>query len=184
MSIRPRRRAGPALAICAALALPLAALGGAQGNPPDAQAFVEKNVGLTSKPLGIEQLRARIGATSGKAREVPNAHVPGQVDQVIVLSGPGVEVEAYAPAGGGPVLVRRITVTGIGKKLRLPAGLVVGKSRIDDVYAAIGEDAETTTGPGGAFARRFFTMERNASALLWFDRKERLAGVEWRFEGD
>lgn len=170
------------LALAAALALPVAARAGAQGNPPDAQAFIEKNIGLTSGPITLDRLRARIGATSEKAREVPNAHVQGQVDRVVVLAGPGVEVEAYAPASG-PVLVQRITVTG-AKKPKLPAGLVIGKSRIDDVYAAIGEDAETTTGPGGAFARKFSTLERNASALLWFDAKERLAGVEWRFEGD
>jgi len=170
-----------ALALAAALGVPSAALAGAQGNPADAQTLIERNIGLTSAPLTLAQLRSRIGATSEKAREVKNVQVPGQVDRVVVLAGAGVEVEAYAPASG-PVLVQRITVTG-GKK-KLPAGLVIGKSRLDDVYAAIGEDAETTTGPGGAFARKFYTLERNASALLWFDAKERLAGVEWRFEGD
>ena len=169
------------LALGAALALPLAALGGAQGNPPDAQAFVADNIGLTSRALTLGELRARIHATAERAREVPNAHVAGQVDRVVVLAGAGIEVEAYTPASG-PVLVQRITVT--GGRTRLPAGLVIGRTRIDAVYAAIGEDAETTTGPGGAFARRFLTPERTASALLWFDARERLAGVEWRFEGD
>ena len=163
------------------LGRPRPAEAGAQGNPPDATAFIQENVGLTSGRRTLDELRARVAPQTEKSRAVPNLHVPGQVDRVITLTRAGLEVEAYEPAGGA-VLILRITATGRGHLL--PAGLRIGKSRLRDVSRALGEDAETTTGPGGAPARRYQTQEGNASALIWFDAKARLAGVEWRFQGD
>ncbi len=152
------------------------------GSPEDAARFIDQNIGLTAQPITLPQLRARLRAQKESSREVPNLHVPGRTDRIVVLGdGKGIEVEAYVPATG-PALIERITVTAAERKL--PAGLQIGRSSLDDMYAALGENAQNEKGPGGAFAKRYFNLERTASALAWFDRGERLAGVEWRFSGD
>ena len=160
-------------------ALPSPALAGAAGSPADAASFIERNVGLTSHAITLDELRRQVRPQRETSREVRNLHVPGQIDRVTMLAGDGIEVEAYVPASG-PVLVQRIKVTAAGRGL--PRGLRIGRSALDDMYGALGEDAEDAKGPGGEFARRYFNFERTASALLWFGRDERLAGVEWRFD--
>lgn len=151
--------------------------------PGAAAKFIERNVGLTAQPLTLVQLRARLRAKKESSHTTPNRNVPGQTDRIVVLNdGKGVEVEAYMPASG-PVLIERITVTTPGRELS--AGLRIGHSSLDDLYDALGTNAEENEkGPGGAFAKRYYNLERTASALLWFDRNERLAGVEWSFGGD
>jgi hypothetical protein len=151
------------------------------GSPEDAARFIEQNIGLTTRPFTLEQLRANIQSRNESSRAVPNAHVRGQTDRIFVLSANGLEVEAYVPARG-PILIQRITVTAAQRKL--PAGLQIGRSSLDDMYQALGGSAENEKGPGGAFAWRYFNLEQTASALLWFDRGELLAGVEWRFDVD
>ncbi len=81
----------------------------------------------------------------------------------------------------GPVLIERITVTDADRKL--PSGLQIGHSSLDDMYSVLGAGEENDKGPGGAFARRYYNLEHTFSALLWFDH-ERLAGVEWSFPAD
>ena len=161
--------------------LPPPAFAGFAGSAPDATPFIEGNIGLTSRAVTLDELRRRVRPRTESGREVRNAHVPGQIDTIMVLAGDGIEVEAYVPASG-PVLVQRIKVTAAESELQL--GLRIGRSALDDMYGAIGQDAENARGPGGEFARRYFNPERTASALLWFGRDERLAGVEWRFDGD
>jgi hypothetical protein len=161
----------------------LPALAGAKGDPAEAAGnFIDQNIGLTSRPFTLAQLRLRLHAQTKSSRKVENIHVPGQMDRIVVLTdGKGTEVEAYVPATG-PVLVQRITVTAADRKL--PAGLAIGHSSPDDMYKALGADAENTKGPGGAFARRYHNLEQTFFALLWFDQSERLAGVEWTFPAD
>jgi hypothetical protein len=151
--------------------------------PETAAKFIEQNIGLTAQPLTLVELRARIRANKESSRPIPNRNVPGQMDHMVVLNdGRGVEVEAYVPASG-PVLIDRITVTTPNREL--PAGLRIGHSSPDDLYDTLGTNAEQTEkGPGGAFAKRYYNLERTTSALLWFDHNERLAGVEWTFGGD
>jgi hypothetical protein len=171
-----------ALLTSTALVLTLQAFAaGAGGSPEDAARFIEQNIGLTSRPVTLDQLRRRVRPKSESSRDVRNAHIPGQIDKMTVLAGDGIEVEAYVPATG-PVLVQRIKVTATDSKL--PLGLWIGRSALDDMYGALGENAENAKGPGGEFARRYLNPERTASALLWFGHDERLAGVEWRFGGD
>ncbi len=52
------------------------------------------------------------------------------------------------------------------------------------MYKALGADADNQKGPDGAFARRYHNVEQTFFALLWFDRNEKLAGVEWSFPAD
>jgi len=155
---------------------------GAKGSPDDAiQRFIEQNIGLTSRPFTLAQLQLRLHAKTKSSRQVQNLHVPGQTDRIVVLNdGKGVEVEAYVPATG-PVLIERITLTAADRKL--PVGLQIGHSSLDDMYSVLGAGEENDKGPGGAFARRYYNLEHTFSALLWFDH-ERLAGVEWSFPAD
>ena len=157
----------------------LPGLPGAQGSPDEAvQKFIEQNIGLTSQPLTPAQLRLRLHARTKSSRQVENAHVPGQVDHIIVLSDDkGTEVEAYVPATG-TVLIQRIKVSDAGRKL--PAGLVIGSSTLDDMNKALGPNG-TLDGPRGSSAWRYYNQEDTASARLWFDRYGKLAGVEWTF---
>ena len=172
---------GAALLGTIAAVLPQASLAGAAGSPADvADRLIEENVGLTSHPVTLEELRRMVEPRSERGREVRNRHVPGQIDKVIVLAGKGIEVEVYAPAAG-PILVQRIRVTATDRKL--PLGLRIGRTTLDDIYKAIGA-GEDAKGPAGEFARRYFNLESTANALLWVGRDERLAGVEWRFDGD
>src|SRR5258708_895762 len=86
--------------------LPPPLIAGAAGSPAEvADRLIDENVGLTSHPVTLEQLRRVVEPRSERGREVRNRHVPGQVDKVIVLTGTGIEVEVYAPAAG-PILVR------------------------------------------------------------------------------
>jgi hypothetical protein len=161
----------------------LPALAGANGDPTEAVGnFIDQNIGLTSRPFTLAQLRLHLHATTKSSRKVENIHVAGQMDRIVVLNdGKGTEVEAYVPATG-PVLIQRITVTSAERKL--PAGLAIGRTSPDDMYKALGADAQNEKGPGGAFARRYHNVEQTFSALLWFDQHERLAGVEWSFPAD
>jgi hypothetical protein len=154
----------------------------ATGSPEDAiRNFIEQNIGLTSRPFTLAQLRLRLHATTKSTRQVQNPNVPGQTDRIVVLDdGKGVEVEAYVPASG-PLLIQRITVTSADRTL--PAKLQIGHSSLDDVYKSLGAGAEDGKGPGGVSAKRYSNVEQTASALFWFDH-ERLAGVEWTFNGD
>ena len=165
------------VACCCIAATSLPLLAGAQGSPKEAvRNFLEQNIGLTSQPLTLAQLRLRLHATTKSSRTVENAHVPGQMDQIVVLTdGKGTEVEAYVPATG-TVVVQRIRVTSAAHKL--PAGLVMGSSTLDDMTKALGDDA-TLDGPRGSSAWRYYNEEDTASARLWFDRNGKLAGVEW-----
>jgi hypothetical protein len=160
--------------------LPPPLLAGAAGSPAEvADRLIEENVGLTSHPVTLEELRRMVEPRSERGSEVRNRHVPGQIDKVIALAGKGIEVDVYAPAAG-PILVQRIRVTATDRKL--PLGLRIGRTTLDDIYKAIG--AGDAKGPAGEFARRYFNLESTANALLWVGRDERLAGVEWRFDGD
>jgi len=155
---------------------------GATGSPEEAIGnFIEQNIGLTSRPFTLAQLRLRLHATTKSTRQVQNPNVPGQTDRIVVLDdGKGVEVEAYVPATGA-LLIQHITVTTADRKL--PAKLQIGHSSLDDIYAALGAGAEDSKGPGGTSAKRYSNLEQTASASFWFDH-ERLAGVEWTFNGD
>src|SRR5258707_158100 len=178
-----RARAALVAALLGTLASvqPPPSLAGAAGSPAEvADRFIEENIGLTSRPLKLDELRRLVGPREERSREVRNLHVPGQVDRVIVLSGMGIEVEIYAPASGA-ILVQRITVTAADRKL--PLGLRIGRTALGDIYKALGA-GEDAKGPEGAFARRFVSLEGTTSAVLWFGRDERLVGVEWRFGGD
>lgn len=154
-----------------------------RAKPEKAASFVERNIGLTAEPLTLAQLRARIHSKNETSRATPNVHVPGQTDHIVALSdGHGLGLEAYVTARGA-VLIRRITLTEAGREL--PAGLQISRSSVDDMYDRLGTNSEQNEkGPGGAFAKRYYNLERTASALLWFDRNEHLVGVEWRFGGD
>jgi hypothetical protein len=144
--------------------------------------FIEENLGLTSQSFTLAQLRERIHPKKESGKVVPNLHVQGETDRIVVLNdGKGLEVEAYVTASG-PVLINRITLTTADRDL--PGGLRIGHSSLDAMYDAIGTDAENAKGPGGAFAKRYYNAEHTESALLWFNKDERLAGVEWKFEGD
>jgi hypothetical protein len=165
------------LAACctAAGSLPLPA--GTQGYEA-VNNFLEQNIGLTSKPMTLAQLQLRLHATVKSSRQVQNTHVPGQMDRIVVLTdGKGTEVEAYVPATG-TVIIQRIKVTDAGRKL--PAGLVLGSSTLDDMTKALGENG-TLDGPRGSSAWRYYNEEDTASVRLWFDRAGKLAGVEWEF---
>lgn len=164
-------------AMCVATAQPGLCAGG-RGSPADAERFIERNLDLTDTPLTLEQLRKRIGAATESSRAVANLHVPGQTDHIVTLKAKDLEVEVYAPATGA-VLVQRITLTDSNRKLA--HDLQIGRSSLDDVYDALGEQAESAQGPRNELARRYETLARNASVTLWFDARERLAGVEWRF---
>ncbi len=83
------------------------------------------------------------------------------------------------------MLIRRVTVT--TPRFKLPSGLQINGSSMVDVHKAFGESGENEKGPGGALAERFYDPHPNGyevSALLWFDRNQRLAGVEWRYPID
>ena len=155
---------------------------GAKGSPEEAIGnFIDQNIGLTSRPFTLAQLRLRLHATTKSTRQVQNPNVPGQTDRIVILDdGKGVEVEAYVPATGA-LLIQHITVTTADRKL--PAKLQIGHSSLDDIYAALGAGAEESKGPGGTPAKRYSNLEQTASASFWFDH-ERLAGVEWTFNGD
>lgn len=171
------------LVACLTSVCSLPALAGAKGSPEEAvQHFIEQNIGLTSRPFTLAQLRLRLHAKTKSSRKVENIHVPGQMDRIVVLNdGKGTEVEAYVPATG-PVLIERITVTAAERKL--PAGLKIGQSSPDDMYKALGADATNEKGPGRSFARRYHNLEQTFTALLWFDHNEKLEGVEWSFPAD
>ena len=155
---------------------------GATGSPEEAIGnFIDQNIGLSSQPFTLAQLRLRLHATTKSTRQVQNPNVPGQTDRIVVLDdGKGVVVEAYVPATGA-LLIQHITVTTADRKL--PAKLQIGHSSLDDIYAAFGAGAEESKGPGGIPAKRYSNLEQTASASFWFDH-ERLAGVEWTFNGD
>ena len=146
--------------------------------------FIEQNIGLKDS-LSLEQLRARIKVQQEKSSPVNNHHVPGQVDRIVILrDGKGLEVEAYV-TGPGRVLIQRVTIS--TPQFKLPLGLQINRSSMDDVHKAFGESGKNETGPSGALARRFYDPHPNGyevSALLWFDRNQRLAGIEWRYEID
>lgn len=169
-----------AACLAAAGSLPLSA--GAPGSPDEAvRKFIEQNIGLTSQPLTLAQLRLRLRARIQSSRQVENTQVPGQMDRIVVLTdGKGTEVEAYVPATG-TVIIQRIKVTDAARKL--PAGLVLGSSTLDDMTKALGENG-TLDGPRGSSAWRYYNQEDTASARLWFDRDGKLAGVEWTFSTD
>jgi hypothetical protein len=179
-------RAQPSdFALVAALCLATvqgAAGAGANGSPAEVARFIEENVGLTTEPLTLDQLRKRIAATGESSRAVANAHVQGQIDHIVTLRARDLEVEAYVPDVPGPLLVLRIKLTDASRKL--PHDLQIGRSSLDEIYEAFGDRAENARGPAGEFAKRYSTLEGNANAMLWFDGKERLAGVEWRFASD
>jgi len=99
---------------------------------------------------------------------------------VFVLAGKGIEVEVYVSASG-PLMVQRIRVTAAERKL--PLGLRIGRSRLDDIYKLLGA-GDDAKGPDGEFARRLVNLEGTASAMFWVGHDERLAGVEWRFGAD
>jgi hypothetical protein len=146
--------------------------------------FIEQNVGLKDS-LSLAQLRARVKSRQEKSRQLDNLQVPGQKDRIVVLGdGKGLEVQAYV-TGPGRVLIQRVTVT--TPQFKLPSGLQINVSSIDDVHKAFGESGETEKGPAGALAQRFYDPHPNGfevSALLWFDRDRHLMGVEWRYEID
>jgi len=146
--------------------------------------FIENNIGLKDS-LSLEQLRARVKSRQEKSSQLENQHVPGQVDRIVILGdGKGLEVEAYV-TGPGQVLIQRVTIT--APQFKLPSGLQINRSSLDDVRRAFGEIGENVKGPGGALARRFYDPHPNGyevSALFWFDRNQRLAGVEWRYPID
>src|SRR5258708_8208135 len=106
-----RRASAALLATVALLLLPPSLHAGAAGSPDDAIArFIDENVGLTSRPLSLDELRRRVQAQRERAREVPSVHVPGQIDKVVELGGKGIEVEIYGPASV-PLLRQRFRMT-------------------------------------------------------------------------
>jgi len=145
---------------------------------------IEQNIGLKDS-LSLDQLRARIKVQQEKSSPVNNHHVPGQVDRIVILGdGKGLEVEAYV-TGPRRVMIQRVTIT--TPKFKLPMGLQINRSSMDDVHKTFGESGENEKGPNGALARRFYDPHPNGygvSTLLWFDRHQRLAGIEWRYEID
>ena len=83
------------------------------------------------------------------------------------------------------MLIQRVTVT--TPQFKLPLGLQINRSSLEDVHKAFGEIGENEKGPGGALARRFYDPHSTGfevGVLLWFDRYQHLVGVEWRYPVD
>jgi hypothetical protein len=148
--------------------------------------FIDQNIGVGNQDsLSLGQLRGQVHATKEGSYQLQNRHVPGQVDRIVTLGDDkGLEVEAYV-TGPGRVFVQRITLT--TPQFKLPLGLQINRSSLEDVHKLFGRIGKSEKGPIGAFAERFYDPNPNGyevSALLWFDRNQRLMGVEWRYPLD
>ena len=143
--------------------------------------FIERNIELTVRPLDLDQLCARLHAKITSSRDEPDLYASGKTDRIVIVSAPGVEVEAYVVAGA-PVVIDRIQVGAGGPPL--PEPLRIGKSTADEVRSVLGKEGEDARNEDGSAALRYFNFSHTASVLLWFDDRQHLAGVRWLFEGD
>jgi hypothetical protein len=148
--------------------------------------FIEENIGLKNDDsLSLAQLRAQVHPNKETAYQLRNLYVPGQVDRIVTLrNGRGLDVQAYVTAPGR-ALIQRVTLT--TPQFKLPLGLQINRSSLDDVYKAFGTRGKSEKGPSGALAERFYDPNPDGyevSALLWFDRNQRLVGVEWHYQID
>jgi hypothetical protein len=147
--------------------------------------FINQNIGLKNDDsLSLGQLRMRMHSNQETSHQLRNVHDPAQIDRIVTLAnGNGLEVQVYV-TGPGRALIQRITLT--TSQFKLPSGLQINHSSLDEVYKAFGRMGESEKGPRGAVARRFYSDQIGYEeiALLWFDRNRRLIGVEWRYPTD
>jgi hypothetical protein len=148
--------------------------------------FIERNVGFSDDDsLSFEQLRARIHVQNQTSRPVRNVHDPRQVDHIVTVNdGAGLEIQAYLTAPGR-VLIQRVSLT--RPKQGVPLGLQIGVSSLNDVRKVFGKSGTSEKGPGGALAERFYDPNPGGyeeSAVFWFGRDGKVAGIEWRYEID
>jgi hypothetical protein len=129
--------------------------------------------------------RMRVHSNKETSHQLRNVHDPTQMDRIITLAdGKGLEVQVYV-TGPGRALIQRVTLT--TSQFKLPLGLQINQSSLDEVYKAFGRMGKSEKGPSGTVARRFSNSDQigyEESALLWFDRNRRLMGVEWRYPID
>jgi hypothetical protein len=148
--------------------------------------FINQNFGLKNDDsLSLAQLRALIHPNNETSYQLRNVHDPKQIDRIVTLrDGKGLEVQAYV-TGPGRALIQRVTLT--TPQFKLPLGLQINQSSLEDANKALGRMGKSEKGPNGALGRRFSNFDPigyEESALLWFDRNQKLIGVEWRYPID
>ncbi len=148
--------------------------------------FIDQNIGLgNNDSLTLEQLRTRVHPNKETSYQLRNRHDPAQIDHIVTLSdGKGLVVQIYV-TGPGRALIQRVTLT--TSQFKLPLGLQVRESSLDDVSKTFGRMGKSEKGPNETLARRFSISDQigyEESALLWFDGSRKLLGVEWRYPVD
>ncbi len=141
------------------------------------------DVNLTVTPNSVELMRSLLAGKYQLAHAAFDNAVAYQEGQgeVELPSPPDFCAFMGGQIGGMRLLVQRIRVTAPERKL--PLGMRIGRSTLDNLYKVLGA-GEDAKGPDGEFARRVVKLEGTASAMFWVGRDERLAGVEWHFDGD
>ncbi len=167
----------------AAIAMNFATYTIAGGPPENLSQLIERNIGFdVANASTVACVRATIHSRSESSREVPNRHVPGQVDHIVSLTdGAGVKVVASVNPDGR-AFVQQATIT--SRSLKLPLGFQIGQTSLDDVHRTLGR-GEQIERAGAAIAEQYSGgIGYEVIVLVWFDARQHLAGIEWQFPLD